>query len=42
MIYIKTDISVQTFDCTIIDGVIALFHLEFGIKKFVCTSPPTF
>ena len=28
-------ISIQNFDLTIFEGVIALFHLEYFIKKFV-------
>ena len=36
--------SLQLFDLAIFEGVIALFHFYYVIKKFVpsCTNPTTF
>ena len=40
MYYIKINILLQNVvDQTIFEGVVAIFDIDYFIKKFVCTTP---
>jgi hypothetical protein len=40
--HMKNPILLLCYDQTIFEGVIALIYIEYFIKKFVHTNPPTY